>query len=57
MKKKKTNDDMSDTDSCCSDDVNDSRYRKMNSQDLRKFNVHDILGDFDRDEKGNLIML
>jgi hypothetical protein len=29
----------------------------MTNPDLRKFNVNDILGDFDRDEKGNLVML
>lgn len=29
----------------------------MTNPDMRKFNVNDILGDFDRDEKGNLIIL
>jgi hypothetical protein len=29
----------------------------MVNPDLRKFNVNDILGDFDRDDKGNLVML
>ena len=29
----------------------------MTDPDKRKFNVNDILGNFDRDEKGNLIML
>lgn len=29
----------------------------MRDPNKRKFNVNDILGDFDRDEKGNLILL
>ena len=29
----------------------------MTDPNKRKFNVNDILGDFDRDDKGDLIML
>ena len=29
----------------------------MTNPNLRKFNVNDILGEFDRDDKGNLVML
>lgn len=29
----------------------------MTNPDKRKFNVNDILGDLDRDDKGNLVML
>lgn len=40
-----------------SDSDDDERIKNMSNPDLRKFNVHDILGDFDRDKKGNLVML
>ena len=39
-----------------SDDDEDNRIKNMTDPEKRKFNVHDILGDFDRDEKGNLII-
>jgi hypothetical protein len=29
----------------------------MRDPEKRKFNVNDILGDFDRDDKGNIIIL
>ena len=29
----------------------------MIDPEKRHFNVHDILGDFDRDDRGNLVML
>lgn len=29
----------------------------MKDPEKRKFNVNDILGDFDRDDKGNLLIL
>lgn len=29
----------------------------MRDPEKRKFNVNDILGEFDRDEKGNLVIL
>jgi hypothetical protein len=29
----------------------------MRNPELRKFNVNDILGDLDRDDKGNLVVL
>jgi hypothetical protein len=29
----------------------------MRNPEMRKFNVNDILGDLDRDDKGNLVML
>jgi hypothetical protein len=29
----------------------------MRDPEKRKFNVNDILGDFDRDERGNLVIL
>jgi hypothetical protein len=40
-----------------SDDDDDQRIRNMTDPEKRRFNVNDILGDFDRDEKGNLIIL
>ena len=40
-----------------SDDDDERRLRNMTNPDLRKFNVNDILGEFDRDEKGNLVVL
>lgn len=39
------------------DDDNETRIRNMSNPELRKFNVNDILGDFDRDDRGNLVML
>jgi len=40
-----------------SDEDNDNRLRNMRNPELRKFNVNDILGDLERDEKGNLVIL
>mmetsp|Transcript_22223 Transcript_22223/g.16646 ORF Transcript_22223/g.16646 Transcript_22223/m.16646 type:complete len:96 (+) Transcript_22223:172-459(+) len=40
-----------------SDEDNERRLRQMRNPEMRKFNVNDILGDFERDEKGNLVML
>ena len=40
-----------------SDDDDDKRLANMRDPDKRRFNVNDILGDFDRDDKGNLLIL
>eukprot|EP00347_Sterkiella_histriomuscorum_P011390 403372642 len=40
-----------------SDDDDDQRIANMRDPEKRRFNVNDILGDFDRDEKGNLVIL
>jgi len=40
-----------------SDDDDDQRIANMRDLDKKRFNVNDILGDFDRDEKGNLVIL
>lgn len=40
-----------------SDDDNEQRIKNMSNPELRKFNVHDILGELDRDDKGNLVMM
>ena len=40
-----------------SDDDDDKRLRNMVNADMRKFNVFDILGELDRDARGNLVML
>ena len=40
-----------------SDDDEEARLRNMRNPELRKFNVNDILGDLDRDDKGNLVVL
>jgi hypothetical protein len=39
-----------------SDDDEEQRLRNMRDPEKRRFNVHDILGDLDRDDKGNLII-
>ena len=39
-----------------SDDDFDKRILNMRDPTKRKFNENDILGDFDRDEKGNIII-
>jgi hypothetical protein len=40
-----------------SDDDEENRLKNMRDPEKRKFNVNDILGDFDRDDKGNLVIL
>lgn len=40
-----------------SDDDEDSRISNMLDPEKKRFNVNDILGDFDRDEKGNPLIL
>ena len=40
-----------------SDNDDDMRIKNMANPDMRKFNVNDILGDFDRDSKGNIVIL
>lgn len=39
------------------DENDDTRIKNMCNPDMRKFNVHDIYGDFDRDDKGNPVLL
>ncbi len=39
------------------DDDIDKRITNMTNPEMRKFNVHDILGEFDLDKKGNIIIL
>lgn len=40
-----------------SDDDDVKRIDNMRNPDKRRFNIHDILGNFDRDERGNIIIL
>ena len=40
-----------------SDDENKQRLANMRDADKRRFNVNDILGDFDRDERGHPLIL
>lgn len=40
-----------------SDDDDDQRIKNMLDPDKKRFNVNDILGEFDRDEKGNPLIL
>ena len=40
-----------------SDADEEKRLANMRDPDKRRFNVNDILGDFDRDDKGNLLIL
>ena len=40
-----------------SDDDDDKRIANMRDLDKKRFNVNDILGEFDRDDKGNLVIL
>lgn len=40
-----------------SDDDEERRIKNMVDPNKRRFNVNDILGDLDRDEKGNLYLL
>lgn len=40
-----------------SDDDDDQRIANMRDLDKKRFNVNDILGDFDRDDRGNLVIL
>ena len=40
-----------------SDDDEEQRIRNMRDPEKRRFNVNDVLGEFDRDDKGNLVIL
>lgn len=40
-----------------SDSEEDKRLENMRDADKRRFNVNDILGDFDRDERGHPLIL
>lgn len=40
-----------------SDDDDDQRIANMRDLDKKRFNVNDILGEFDRDDRGNLVIL
>jgi len=40
-----------------SDDEDGKRVENMRNPEKRKFNVNDILGDFDRDERGHPLIL
>ena len=40
-----------------SDDDEEQRIRNMRDPEKRRFNVNDVLGEVDRDDKGNLVIL
>ena len=40
-----------------SDDDEEQRIKNMRDPEKRRFNVNDVLGEFDRDDKGNLVIL
>lgn len=40
-----------------SDDDDEQRIANMRDPEKKRFNVNDILGDFDRDDRGNLVIL
>ena len=40
-----------------SDDDEDQRIANMKDPEKRRFNVNDILGEFDRDDRGNPMIL